>query len=245
VIVCGNGTIDPGEECEPPRTPTCDFACRSKNCGNGIVEPGTEECEPPNTPTCDEQCYTIHECGNGVVDFVYGEQCEPPGTATCDAACQFIHTCGNGVIEPGEECDGQAGCTAGCALARAVCCDMGGSCLGGSADSDFSAYFNFFKQCYLLVGGTGSYGTCEGTEPCPPPAPPGIGCFVGACGDRPIDPTPLCCQDVDGTCRDTIATTAGAIGGFGCSDFPPPAQGDVKRLMLGSCAANGRCMPAS
>lgn len=243
LIVCGNGTIDPGEECEPPRTPTCDFACRSKDCGNGVVEPGTEECEPPNTPTCDEQCYIRRVCGNGVVDAYDFEECEPPGTATCDAACHFIHTCGNGVIEQGEECDGQSYCSTECRLLRSGCCDLGGACLGGSGDSDLSLYFNVFKGCHIL-GGSGSYGVCEG-EPCPPPAPPDIGCQVGSCTDAPIDPLPLCCQEPDGSCRDTVATTAAAVGGFGCGVLSPPEQGDIPRLMVGSCDPAGRCVPPS
>jgi|GEM_PF-2841373 len=42
---CGNGTLDPGEECEPPNTATCDANCQLLPiCGNGIVEVG-EACE--------------------------------------------------------------------------------------------------------------------------------------------------------------------------------------------------------
>ena len=245
VIVCGNGKIDPGEQCEPPRTASCDPNCQTKHCGDGIVDPVNEECEPPNTPTCDAQCYILRACGNGVVDAYAGEECEPPGTATCDATCHFKGTCGNGVIEPGEECDGQAGCTADCKLLRSVCCDVSGGCLGGAVSDDFSAYFNFFKPCYLLVGGQGSYGVCEGTEACPPPFPPDIGCRVGSCGDAPIEPLPLCCQQAAGGCRAIVASTAGAVGGFGCGTFPPPEQGDIDRLMLGTCGADGRCVPAS
>lgn len=33
--------------------------------------------------------------------------------------------------------------------------------------------------------------------------------------------------------------------GFGCSAFPPPSDGDALHLMLGTCGANGRCVPAS
>jgi hypothetical protein len=148
------------------------------------------------------------------------------------------------VIEPGEECDGQAGCTADCKLLRSVCCDVGGGCLGGAVSDDFGAYFNFFKPCYL-VGGQGSYGVCEGTEPCPPPFPPEFGCRVGSCADAPIEPLPLCCQRAAGGCRAIVATSAGEVGGFGCGTFPPPEQGDVDRLMIGTCGADGRCVPAS
>ena len=243
VIVCGNGQLDPGEQCEPPNTPTCDHACQPRSCGDGVVNPANEQCEPPGTATCDANCLYIHACGNGVVDLYPGEECEPPGTATCDASCRFIHTCGNGVIEPGEECDGQPACGAGCTLAREACCDFGGACFSQQVSTGFDAYWNVFKLCALLLGGSGSYGSCEG-DPCPPPAPPELGCRVASCEDRPIDPLPLCCNAPDGTCSDIVATTGAAIAGF-CSYFLPPDQGDVPHLMLGTCGDDGRCVPAS
>jgi hypothetical protein len=211
-------------------------------CGDGIVDPRNgEACEPPGSPGCDEFCQVVSACGDGVLELFIGEECEPPATATCDASCQFIHTCGNGVIEPGEECDGQPGCGTDCLVPRSLCCNLGGACLGGAATNGFDAY-NFGKACFI-VGGTGSFGVCEGTEPCPPPAPP-FGCVIGACGDHPIDPLPLCCQHVDGTCDATVATSAAAVGAFGCLPFPPPPTGDIDRLVVGSCGGNGRCVPA-
>ncbi len=43
---CGDGTADPlcGEECDPPDGLTCDFTCQTVVCGNGIVQSG-EECD--------------------------------------------------------------------------------------------------------------------------------------------------------------------------------------------------------
>ncbi|MCK5472131.1 hypothetical protein KAI54_03010 [Candidatus Gracilibacteria bacterium] len=92
---CGDGHIDPGEECEPPNTSTCDADCQiieGPFCGDGNIDPG-EECEPPNISTCDANCkiITLPFCGDGHIDP--GEECEPPNTATCDADCQTI---GNG-----------------------------------------------------------------------------------------------------------------------------------------------------
>jgi hypothetical protein len=243
VIVCGNGAIDPGEECEPPNTPTCDYRCRPRSCGDGVVNPDNEECEPPGTASCDANCQYVPGCGNGVVDAYPNEECEPPGTATCDANCQFIHTCGNGVIEPGEECDGQTACGAGCRLAREACCDFGDACFSQPVANGFDAYWNVFKPCIQVLGGTGSSGSCEGA-PCPPPAPPELGCRIGSCVDRPIDPLPLCCNAPDGTCADLVATSGSAILGF-CSYFLPPEQGDVPHLMLGTCGNDGRCVPLS
>jgi hypothetical protein len=56
---CGNGLVEPGEQCDPPNTATCDSMCRLKGfCGNGVVESG-EQCEPPNTATCNSVCHLI------------------------------------------------------------------------------------------------------------------------------------------------------------------------------------------
>ena len=241
ILICGNGALDPGEQCEPPNTPTCDHVCQTRTCGDGVVNPANEQCEPPGTPSCNESCLFIHACGNGVVDLYDSEECEPPGTATCDASCRFIHTCGNGVIEPGEECDGQPACGPGCLLARQACCDLGDWCFGGTVYNEFDAYWNVFKPCIQILGGSGVYGSCEG-EPCPPSVPPELGCRVGSCTDHAIDPLPLCCNEPDGTCSDMIATSGGAIATF-CSYFVPPDQGDVPHLTLGACGADGRCVP--
>lgn len=44
---CGNGTIDPGEDCDPPNGISCDPTCKTIVCGNGKVQPG-EECDDGN-----------------------------------------------------------------------------------------------------------------------------------------------------------------------------------------------------
>jgi hypothetical protein len=229
--------------CVGPGRSVCD-ACNTQacfvGCGDGIVETG-EECEPPGTPSCDAQCRPIHACGNGVVDLRDGEECEPPGTATCDAQCHFIHNCGNGVIEPGEECDGQPGCSATCQLERSVCCAVGDACIDAIALDGFSEY-DLGKSCFL-GGGTGAFGVCTGSDPCPPPAPPT--CRIGSCGDEPISPLTLCCQHPNGTCTGGTVTTAAAVGAFGCTpapfDFPP--QGDIDHLLVGTCEPSGHCTP--
>ena len=58
--VCGDGYIDPnkGETCEPPNAGTCDANCHSAVCGNGTREPG-EQCDDGNKTNldgCDSTC---------------------------------------------------------------------------------------------------------------------------------------------------------------------------------------------
>jgi hypothetical protein len=65
LAACGNGAVEPGEDCDPPDGVTCDFSCRAVVCEDATSS-----------------------CGNGAVDA--GEECEPPGTATCDAGCRSV-----------------------------------------------------------------------------------------------------------------------------------------------------------
>jgi hypothetical protein len=121
---CGDGTVGPGEECDPPRRGPdglqCDSTCHLLTCGNGVVDPG-EDCDPPTTGRCDTSCHSSI-CGNGVVDP--GEDCEPPRTSTCDASCHSIPVvCGNGIQQPGETCDFPDGAL--CQSCNITCC---GSC---------------------------------------------------------------------------------------------------------------------
>jgi hypothetical protein len=54
---CGNGRVDPGEQCDPPNGTTCLDGC-SRPCGNGLIEAG-EQCDPPDGVTCSTTCQSI------------------------------------------------------------------------------------------------------------------------------------------------------------------------------------------
>lgn len=69
VPACGDGTVDPGEACDPLAVNTCEFGACNSNC--------TCPQEPPPS------------CGNGVVDTDQGEECDTAAINTCDyGACQ-------------------------------------------------------------------------------------------------------------------------------------------------------------
>jgi cysteine-rich repeat protein len=51
VATCGNGVVEPGEECDDGNTTAgdgCSATCRREVCGNGVLDPG-EECDDGNT----------------------------------------------------------------------------------------------------------------------------------------------------------------------------------------------------
>lgn len=73
-------------------TGTCKAGvCTLKTCGNGTVDAG-EQCEPPNTATCNAQCQNIvaAACGDGTIQAP--EQCDDSNTANldgCNSTCKY------------------------------------------------------------------------------------------------------------------------------------------------------------
>ena len=91
-VLCGNGTVDAGEQCDDGNQVDgdgCDHNCTPTGCGNGVVTAG-EECDDGNLVDgdgCDHNC-TPTGCGNGVVTT--GEQCDDGNLLDgdgCDANC--------------------------------------------------------------------------------------------------------------------------------------------------------------
>jgi len=121
---CGNGKVEPGEECDGGNDKDgdgCDHACQLETglCGNAMVEPaGAEQCDDGNKLGCDgcsEYCYLeacgfpSPTCGDGKVQTGEGEQCDDGNHANldgCDWMCLLEPVlCGNGFLNPGELCD--------------------------------------------------------------------------------------------------------------------------------------------
>ena len=127
--LCGNGAIDPGEQCDDGNTSGhdgCDEVCRIEPfCGSGRVDPG-EECDDGNFKDgdgCAHDCTLEVGCGNGVLEV--GEQCDDDNVVSgdgCTGDCRIEGggpVCGNGILEYTEGCDdgntvSGDGCTADC-----------------------------------------------------------------------------------------------------------------------------------
>jgi cysteine-rich repeat protein len=129
--LCGNGVLDPGEDCEDGNRRAgdgCDPSCHYesdpyRDCGNGRLDPG-EACDDGNRRSgdgCDDKCSLEgcfvcrsdcigprkRGCGNHMIES--GEECDDGNTIAGDGCNQYCGiespTCGNGVLEPREQCD--------------------------------------------------------------------------------------------------------------------------------------------
>lgn len=159
--VCGNGTIEDGEQCDegplnsdlqPDR---CRRLCTAAGCGDGVIDSG-EQCDDGNTADndgCGSTCLREPSCGDGFLDPA--EQCDDGNEVAgdgCSDTCQYEFVCGDGVCEternetcslcPDDCCpcgDGQceSGLGESCELCRADCCpDCGDGVLGTTEQCD-------------------------------------------------------------------------------------------------------------
>ena len=222
---CGNGVIDPGEECDGG--PNCSAVClpfcsvpgecpsggecrtASVCAEGGLCQFGTPR--PQGTECTNGVCDANGNCdtGNGTVDC----GAVSPGTACgTDLTCNTVGecTCGNGVVDPGEECDGGPNCTDAClsvCTANADCesggecrqpsvCDNQGRCQLGAPKAQGSACAGGFCDA------TGNCLSCNRAgEACQPTNP----CFEGV----------IACVDGSATCQPTVPKGFGLACGAG------------------------------
>ena len=106
---CGDGTVDPAEDCDDGgESATCNADCSAAACGDGITNATAgEDCDDTGeSATCDADC-TVATCGDGSLNTMAGEVCDDMGeSATCDGDCTPA-SCGDGTtnVTAGEDCD--------------------------------------------------------------------------------------------------------------------------------------------
>jgi cysteine-rich repeat protein len=126
--ICGDGTLECGEQCDTGAAIDCDAGacsaqCLPEGCGNGRVE-CTEQCDDAGpSASCSDMCVLLAPpaCGDGTQDA--GEGCDDGNTTDCDGCSHLCQpeACGNGVVECDDECDdfnatGCDGCSGPCRL---------------------------------------------------------------------------------------------------------------------------------
>ncbi|MFO0559442.1 MAG: lectin-like protein [Polyangiales bacterium] len=78
-IPCGNGRVDPGEQCDDGNrvdTDACRNDCRVARCGDGVLRPNVEECDDGNTDPHDG-------CTTACVRCSSGGSVEEPSSGSC------------------------------------------------------------------------------------------------------------------------------------------------------------------
>ena len=108
---CGDGNVDPGEECDMAGSNAddgaCTLGCKTAVCGDGLVQAGVEACDDGNADNADNCLDTckVAVCGDGVVGP--GESCDDGNMVDNDACGNdcALASCGDGKLNPGEECD--------------------------------------------------------------------------------------------------------------------------------------------
>lgn len=120
-----------------------------------------------------------------------------------------------------------------------VCCEAG-ICFGGTVVPGTQGQYEygmFLSQCGRGGGGTHLGSTCQRVA-CPPELPPDTQC--GTCEEVPFQTATVCCQQEDACFDQAVSTWLDLL------DVPcnlPPAGSDG--LTVGTCNANGRCVPGS
>jgi fibro-slime domain-containing protein len=138
MLKCGNGVIDPGEQCDRGVAGNtsgyggCNADCTlGPYCGDAVVQNPPEQCDygvANNTGGyggCNSTCTLGPYCGDGIVQNP-PEQCDngpnnvaPAGAygmGVCTFACMPAAYCGDGIVQMqfGEQCDGTSDCNTMC-----------------------------------------------------------------------------------------------------------------------------------
>ncbi len=166
--VCGDGHLDPGEQCdlgaENANDGPCTLECAFAKCGDGFLHPG-EECDlgmaNANDGACTLAC-DLATCGDhfihaGVEECDDGDANDADVYFGCDpVTCARVSWCGDAETQPEEECDPEdpnvpeLTCTDECQIVRKVIFVTSATYtgkLGGLAGAD--------QACQKLAGAAG------------------------------------------------------------------------------------------
>jgi cysteine-rich repeat protein len=216
---CGDGIVDPGEECDDGNQFTDDdcVLCKKAKCGDGFVHAGVEECDDGNavdTDKCTSAC-KLAKCGDGIVETGV-EECDDGNSDDLDAcrnSCKKSF-CGDGVVEQGEQCDdGNTNDLDACRndCTKSFCGDgvveQGEECDDGNTN-DLDACRNSCKKSFCGDGVVEQGEQCDDgnkidTDGCR------NDCTLNTCGNGVLDPGEQCDLGPNNQNRPALLLTQG------------------------------------
>lgn len=255
--VCGDGTVDPGEQCD-------DGNLDDGDCCSRLCEPSPTglPCDDGDACTSDDRCDAqgrceggAGPCGDGVVDEACGEQCDD-GNATagdcCGATCRFepvgAACAGDSEVCTDDVCDGAGACMH---ADNQSPCDDGDACTvedvcgAGICTRGTDVTCDDDNQCTDDACGADAGCTfvnddtneCDNGDPTDDPDMCRDGVCVGTGGCNGDDSR---CDDSN-ACTDDLCLESGecshVAGDAPCDDGNPCTSGDV--CSAGACVSGG------
>jgi len=220
---CGNGILDPGEQCDDGNVfdgDCCSSSCQPENAGHWCSDDGNactdDVCDgagrcahPPRSGPCDDgnECTIGDTCADGVcapgAPAPAGTSCGEPFDLCGTSRCDGLGACVRDPAPDGLACNDGDACTTG-----DTC--RGGTCVGGPPASCGPCHICEPEQGCVPVAGRGCH-----TRRAKRPRKLHMDCHDGTIENQPLDP--LCDVDrtANGTCtfasRCPLCTFAGCL----------------------------------